>query len=248
MTEIFAHRGYSGKYPENTMKAFIEAERVSADGLELDVQMTKDGEIVVIHDEKVDRTTGGNGYVKDYTAKEIRKLDASLHNKKLRFGKKEPIPFLKEVFEWLSTTNLICNVELKNNRVAYHGMEEKVFSLIDEYGVRDRVIISSFNHYSLVYVKRLDRGIETAPILPVGLYMPWVYAQSIQAKGFHPIYIAAHDEIIKKSLEQKIAIRPYTVNKEKDMERLIISGCTAIITDFPARAVKLRTEILKKKP
>jgi glycerophosphoryl diester phosphodiesterase len=76
MTKIFAHRGYSAVYSENTLQSFIEAGKAGADGIELDVQLTKDGEAVVIHDEKVDRTTNGRGYVKDYTFEEIRKLNA----------------------------------------------------------------------------------------------------------------------------------------------------------------------------
>src|SRR6476660_9073587 len=104
MTQIFAHRGYSAAYAENTMRAFAAAEKAGADGLELDVQVTKDGEVVVIHDEKVDRTTSGNGYVKDLTFKEIRKFNA---NKK--GGKSEPIPSLIEVLEWMQTNQLICN-------------------------------------------------------------------------------------------------------------------------------------------
>ena len=75
---VFAHRGYSGKYPENTMLAFREAEKVGADGIELDVQLTKDGQIVIIHDETLNRTTNGKGYVKDYTLAELKSLDASV--------------------------------------------------------------------------------------------------------------------------------------------------------------------------
>src|SRR3954447_15030693 len=156
MTQIFAHRGYSASFAENTMGAFTEAEKAGADGIELDVQLTKDGEIVVIHDEKVDRTTSGNGFVKDFLYKEIRKLNA---NKKGL--KKEPIPSLTEVFEWMKTNTLICNIELKNGLIPYEGMEEKVIQLIRKYGLIDRVIISSFNHYSIVYAYRIAPEVET---------------------------------------------------------------------------------------
>jgi glycerophosphoryl diester phosphodiesterase len=245
LTLIFAHRGYSAQFPENTMKAFEEAEKAGADGVELDVQMTKDGELVVIHDEKVDRTTGGSGFVKDFHTKDLRTLNAAVKDK--AFVKPEPIPFLKEVFEWLLDNSVICNVELKNGRVPYYGMEEKVISLIREYGLEDRIILSSFNHYSIVYAARLAPDIETAPILAEGLYMPWVYARSIRAKGFHPNYLSAHNDIIKSSLEQNIAIRPYTVNKESEMERLMKAGCSGIITDNPSKAV-IKRQNCKKNP
>jgi glycerophosphoryl diester phosphodiesterase len=245
MTQIFAHRGFSAIYPENTMKAFIEAEKAGADGLEVDVQLTRDGEVVVIHDEKVDRTTTGTGFVKDLTFKELRKFDASYKNKRLL--RREPIPSFIELLEWLSQNNLICNVELKNGIFPYTGMEEKVISLIRQYNLEDRIIISSFNHYSIVYSYRLAPEIETAPLYSEGIYMPWVYAQSIKAKGIHPKLIAAPNEIILNAMENGIAVRPYTVNKEKDMQRLFEIGCTAFITDDPVKALEIKKTI-KRRP
>ncbi|MFD2445997.1 glycerophosphodiester phosphodiesterase [Bacillus sp. CGMCC 1.16607] len=243
MTKIFAHRGYSAAFPENTMKAFIEAEKVGACGLEIDVQLTKDGEVVVIHDEKVDRTTNGSGFVKDITYKEIRKLDASYKNKK--WLKKEPIPSLKELLEWMTSNSLICNIELKNGIFPYTGMEEKVISLIRYYNLEDRIILSSFNHYSIVYCYRLAPEIETAPLYSEGLFMPWVYANSIKAKGIHPKLVAAPNEIILSAMENGVAVRPYTVNKEEDMRRLIEIGCSAFITDDPVKAIQVFNNIKK---
>lgn len=243
MTQIFAHRGYAAKYPENTMKAFREAEKAGADGIELDVQFTKDGEIVVIHDETVDRTTNGTGAVKDFTFEELRRLDASYKNKTLL--KKEPIPSLREVFEWLKTNDLKCNIEIKSNEETFMKIEQPVIGMIREYGLSDRIIISSFNHYSLVFCYRIAPEIEIAPLYAEGLYMPWVYAESIKAKGMHPNYKAAPNEIIKGSLDYGIEVRPYTVNKEQDMRRLFEVGCSAFITDNPAKALKIRNEYKK---
>ena len=241
MTQIFAHRGYSASFAENTLTAFMEAEKAGADGLELDVQLTKDGEIVVIHDEKVDRTTSGNGFVKDFLFKDLRKFNA---NKKS--NKKEPIPSLAEVFEWLTTNNLLCNIELKNGFFPYKGLEEKVIELIHKYQLVDRIIISSFNHYSIVYSYRLAPEIETAPLFYEGIYMPWIYSQSILAKGIHPRYTAISDEIIIKTMENGIAVRPYTVNKEADLLRLFNINCTALITDDPVKALSLRKQFEKR--
>jgi glycerophosphoryl diester phosphodiesterase len=240
LTQIFAHRGFSASFPENTMKAFIEAEKAGADGLEIDVQLTKDCEIVVIHDEKVDRTTNGTGFVKDLTFKELRKYDASYKNKK--WLKKEPIPAFKELLEWLTTNRLICNVELKNGIFPYKGMEEEVISLIKHFNLEDRIILSSFNHYSIVHCYQLAPEIETAPLYSEGLFMPWVYAQSIQSKGIHPKLIAAPNEIIVKAMENGIAVRPYTVNKKKDLQRLFNIGCSALITDDPIKALEIKKE------
>ncbi len=240
MTLIFAHRGSSDAFPENTMKAFIEAEKEQADGIELDVQLTRDLEPVVIHDERVDRTTNGTGYVKDFTYKELRKLDAAYRNKTI--VTKEPIPSLREVFEWLSGNHLLCNVELKTGKIPYKGIEEIVVSLIREYQLEDRIIVSSFNHYSIIHLYRLAPNIEIAPLFMEGLYMPWIYAKSIRAKGFHPHYRFATNEIIKASMENGIAVRPYTVNNEKELHRLFQIGCSAVITDEPAKAFRIRKQ------
>ncbi|WP_071395706.1 glycerophosphodiester phosphodiesterase [Bacillus tuaregi] len=238
MTLIFAHRGYSAQYPENTMLAFTEAEKAGADGIELDVQLTKDGEVVVIHDESVDRTTNGKGNVKDITYNALKKLDAGYKMKTLL--KKEPIPLLREVLEWLSGNRMVCNIELKNGIFPYDGMEEKVIELVRQYKLSDRIILSSFNHYSIVTCYRQAPEIETAPLMGQVMYMPWIYAESIRAKGIHPKYKGLTDDIIQQSESYGIVVRPYTVNKEKDMARLMKLGCSAIITDDPVRAIKVR--------
>lgn len=245
MTLIFAHRGYSAAYPENTMKAFKEALKAGADGIELDVQLSKDGEVVVIHDEKLDRTTNGSGFVRDFSLLELRNLQAN-GKKKILFENVH-IPTLREVLEWLATNELICNIELKNGVFPYKGMEEKVISLVREYGLSERIIFSSFNHYSLVQCYRIAPEIEIAPLLAEGLYMPWVYAQSICAKGMHPQLLAAPDEIITAAMENGIAVRPYTVNSEVQMRRLFAIRCSAFFTDDPVKAGKVRAELTKIK-
>ena len=127
MTKNFAHRGFSGKYPENTMLAFEKAIEAGADGIENDVHLTKDGVPVIIHDELVDRTTNGKGYVKDYTYEELSKLDASyifpeygvLH-----------IPTLREYMELVKDKDIITNIELKTGVFEYPGIEEKVYAIL----------------------------------------------------------------------------------------------------------------------
>ena len=239
VTLIFGHRGYAAVYPENTMISFIEAYHAGADGIELDVQLTADGEIVVIHDATVDRTTDAEGYVRDFTLEEIQKCNAANNSKTVEFA---GIPTLREVMEWLSTNKLLLNIELKNGVFLYPGMEEKVIEMIREYGMEKRTILSSFNHYSMVYCHRLAPEIETAPLYSDGLYMPWIYASSIKAKGIHPKYKAAPNEVIEESIKAGISVRPYTVNRKSDMKRLFQVGCTAFITDDPDKAVQLRKQ------
>ena len=112
-TQVWAHRGASYYTPENTLAAFEKAIKMGADGIELDVQMTKDGELVVVHDETINRTSNGKGYVKDYTLEQLKKYDFS--NKHITY-KGEKIPTLQEVYELIKPTSLTINVELKNGR------------------------------------------------------------------------------------------------------------------------------------
>ena len=130
MVQIFAHRGSSGTHPENTLPAFAEAVRVNADGIELDVHLTEDGELVVIHDEEVDRTTNGKGLVREKTLEEIKKLNAGLwFNDKFPAAK---IPTLKEVLDLLLQKNYrgTVMIEIKTDKYEYAGIEEKVSKLL----------------------------------------------------------------------------------------------------------------------
>ncbi|WP_409301575.1 glycerophosphodiester phosphodiesterase [Peribacillus sp. SCS-155] len=241
MTKIFAHRGASGTHPENTMVAFVQAEKEGADGIECDIQMTKDGQLVIIHDETLDRTTNGHGNVKDYTYKELKKFHAGY-----KFGSKYGfvcIPTLNELFEWLSGNTLACNIELKGNTIPYTGMEEKLIQQIRKWGLETRMILSSFNHYSLVHCYRLDPEMETAPLYRDALFMPWIYAASIGARGMHPNMNVAPASVITAAIDAGIKVRPYTVNMKEKMKALFSINCSALITDYPGRAVKLRRQI-----
>ena len=149
--KVYAHRGYSGLYPENTMLAFEKAAETGCDGIELDVQLTKDGTVVVIHDETVDRTTWGTGRVLDYTHEELRKLDASrLFGDRYGFC---PIPSFEEYCSWAAGQNLVTNIEIKTGVYYYEELEKKTLEIVRKYGLEDRVFYSSFNHMSLVRIK-----------------------------------------------------------------------------------------------
>src|SRR5690606_2543110 len=239
-TEIFGHRGAAGTHPENTMISFKEAARVGADGIELDIQTTKDGVIVVIHDETVKRTTNGKdkGWVKDYTLKQIKQMDASYKFKE-QYGTCE-IPTLEEVFEWAKKNQLLLNVEFKTGLVSYKGIEEKTLKMIDDYGLEKRIVLSRFNHYSLVKCRQLSSTIDLAVLYMEGLYEPWDCAKRLKTNGIHPYHKTINQEIVSGSIQNGIAVRPFTVNDENKMKKLIDFGCSAIITDFPEKAISLK--------
>jgi len=173
---ILGHRGASGTAPENTESAFKKALQNGADGVELDIHLTKDKELVVIHDERVDRTTNGTGYVKDLTLREIKKLDAGSYFSP-QFAR-ERILTLGEALEITNGCKII-NIEIKNNIIRYPNIEEKIINIIKQKKLEDKIICSSFNHYSIHIMKKLASEIKTGLLYLSTLYQPWVYAKRI---------------------------------------------------------------------
>ena len=228
----YAHRGASGYYPENTMLAFEKAVEMGATGIETDIQMTKDSVLVLIHDEKVDRTTEGTGFVEDYTYSHLCKLDAGGSFSPLYKGLK--VPTLEELMEFSKDKNLILNLEIKNNEIQYSNIEEKVLEMIESYGMESKVIVSSFNHYSLVKLKKLSKKIKIGLLYMAGLYHPERYAKSLKAEALHPYFPAVNNpKIIKDIKKSKILINPYTINDEATMKLFVDYGVDGIITNFP---------------
>jgi len=157
--KIWAHRGCSQNYPENTLLAFEKAaELKNLAGIELDIQLTRDGYMVVFHDDRVDRTTDGIGEIGKYTLNELKKLKISAGN-----GKVERIPTIEEVMDLLEEplrNGLKLNIELKNGLVPYAGMEEKIVNLVHKRQLQKSVIYSSFCSVSLSIVRQLDQDAE----------------------------------------------------------------------------------------
>ena len=160
---ILAHRGISSKYPENTMLSFEKAFENNMDGIELDVQLSKDGEVVVIHDETLDRTTNGSGYVKDHTLLQLKNLDAGSFKDK-RYSSCT-IPTLDEVLEFFKGKNIIINIELKTSKFEYKDIEVKVLNSIKKHQMDSKVFITSFNHQSIERIREIDKDIKCGILL-----------------------------------------------------------------------------------
>lgn len=231
MAKNFAHRGFSGKYPENTLLAFSKAIEAGCDGIEMDVQFTKDKELVVIHDEKVDRTCNGTGLVSEYTLEELKKLDASYIYRD-QYEKNE-IPTLREYFELVKPTNIVTNIELKTGINQYPGIEQAVADMIKEFGLEDRIIISSFNYYSVLRFK------EIMPDMPCGfLEESWLldfcaYTKKYGIEYIHPEYHMITEEFARESRESGVGLNTWTVNTREAMEDLARKGVRSIITNYP---------------
>lgn len=233
-----AHRGFSGKYPENTMLSFMKAVEAGCDGIENDVQLTKDRVAVICHDERIDRTTNGSGFIKDYTYKELLKFDAGI-----KFGqefKGATIPTLDEFLEYVKGKNIYIDIELKTGVILYEGIEEIVINKLHEYGLQDNSILCSFNHYSMVACKEIDRNIKTGLLYTAGLFKPEQYAKFVGADAVHPLfYSVLHEEVVKGIKESGILINTYTVNEEIYMKRLIQLRVDGIITNYPDKLKKI---------
>ncbi len=209
--KIWAHRGCSQMYPENTITSFEKAMNIPGlEGIELDIQLTRDGEIVVIHDERVDRTTDGKGFVRDYTLSELKtlKIDAGE-------GRIERIPTMREVLDLLapklrayafdkfnnagSHNGIRLNIELKNSVFPYPGMEKMIVDMMEEYGVADAIVYSSFYAKSLVLMH------ELVPEAELGTLNAKMSDCMYKALGIESIYHSAADSPTRGNLQSQTA-------------------------------------------
>ena len=244
MTKVFAHRGASGYAPENTLEAFALAGEQGAQGIELDVQLTKDGEVVVIHDETIDRVSTGKCAVRDYTLEELRRF--SFHNHKKEYEGVQ-IPTLREVLEQVKPGGMEVNIELKTGIYWYPGLEEKTVELVKAAGMENRVIYSSFNHYSVQKILELDAEAETAYLYSDVLLNVENYAKNTGVCGLHPaVYHLKMADFLESYRRSGLKVRVWTVNDEADMRQFIEKDLEAVITNYPDRALRVRDEVNQK--
>ena len=234
---VWAHRGASGYAPENTLPAFQKAADLGADGVELDVQLTKDGEIVVCHDEQIDRTASAKGWIKDYTLEELKKMDFCCGQMAYEGVQ---IPTMQEVFDLLKPTGLTINIELKTGEIFYPGLERRIVGLTRENGWMDRVIFSSFNHYSIMEIQKLAPEAKTGFLYADGtLDMP-EYGRDHHVNALHPaLYNLQYPDYMKKCREFGLDVNVWTVNRDEWLTMCCDFGVHAIITNYPDKARKI---------
>lgn len=234
--KVMAHRGYSGAYPENTMLAFRKAVEVGTDGIELDVHETRDGVLVVHHDERVDRTTDGAGRICDLSFEELRRFNAA----KLWSGRYAPekIPAFEEYCEWLSGEDIFTNIEIKTDNTYYPDIEQKIWDTVVKYGVERKVLFSSFNHFSLTRMKQIvPEYVELGALVEhesgVKVY-PGAYCEAAGFQCYHPPIAALNDESVKNCKDHGVKINVWTVNDMAGLEQLYAWDVEGIITNFPS--------------
>jgi len=206
-----AHRGYPARYPENTLSSFRAACDLNYQYVELDVHLSKDGVPVVIHDPTVDRTTDGKGKVKDMTLAEL---------KRLRIAGTEQIPTLEEALQLLKGRTTV-DIELKQFGDLYPGLEEKTLALVKKLGMEDQVIVTSFDHYSMMRVRELDKNIELGLINTGSSPALVQFVKQLGGRylSIHQAYIT--ERFIRLCEEQQIELIAWTVNEEPDMRRFV---------------------------
>lgn len=231
--QIFAHRGAKTVAPENTLPAFQRALAMGVAGIELDVHCSKDGKLVVIHDESLDRTTRGSGKVGDYTAAELAKIDAGspFHADFAGVG----IPTLDEVFDLVGNRCRV-NVEIKSDDPNGGDQAEPLIALIAARNLYDQVIVSSFNPPSLIKMRAL------APKVALGLlyYLPmpaflrdaW-FTSIIQPEAIHPYHRLINTDLMAWAKARDCAVNTWTVNDVTEARRLAELGVDVIMSDVP---------------
>jgi glycerophosphoryl diester phosphodiesterase len=238
---IFAHRGASAHAPENTLAAFELALAQNADAVELDVKLSADGQVIVIHDSTVDRTTNGHGKVQNMTLAEIKALDAGSFFSSNFAGEK--IPTLEEVFETLGQRAFI-NIELKNHKRHGEDLVQDVCMLVKKHQMQKWVMFSSF------FPDALYKAHSYLPSVPRGLLalngFLGVWARSFgfnfgKYDALHPNLQDFTQQEVTRVHRLKRRVHVYTVNKGEDMRRLFKWGVDGIFTDDPQLAVKLRS-------
>lgn len=242
--KVFGHRGFSGEYPENTMLAYKKAVEAGCDGIELDVQLTRDLVPVLIHDESVDRTSNGSGYIHNMTYDELTRLDFSYTAK---FGDKhgfQKIPTLEEYFEWVvaEAPEITTNVELKNSVYYYAGLEKVVLDMIYKYKLKDRIILSSFNNTSVARCKEMDPDIACGFLIEGCIENAGAYARDFCVEYYHPRLKDMTEEHVLNCSQNGIGVNVWTVNEEEDLRRMKKWGVRSVITNFPDVARKIADE------
>ncbi|MFY0779509.1 glycerophosphodiester phosphodiesterase [Peribacillus simplex] len=242
-----AHRGASGHAPEHTIPAYQLGEQMEGDYIEIDLQMTKDGRLIAMHDEKVDRTTNGTGLVKDLTLAEVKKLDAGtwFNEKYPQLAKKKyeglMVPTLEEVFKKFGR-QANYYIETKSPDV-YPGMEEELLKVLKDYKMVDskgrtkNVLIQSFSKESLMKVHEMNQKL---PLVQLFSYKNQATIsdeelESIKeyAIGVGPNFSKVDGQYVKMVRNHDLQFHPYTVNERADMKKALEWGATGLFTNYP---------------
>ncbi|MGM1048317.1 MAG: glycerophosphodiester phosphodiesterase [Bacillota bacterium] len=237
---IISHRGASGEAPENTMAAFKLGLEQGCDAFELDVHLSKDGQLVVIHDGTIDRTTDGSGAINELTVDELKAFDAGSWFKKEYTG--ERIPLLEEVFDH-TPAHILINIEVKGSY--NQQLEPALIELLKKKNRMDTVVISSFDWKSLRYLKELEPQIKVGLLYNLCLdhhdKLPEAAGTNVYSLHLNGEKLDSHD--IHRIQAANLRVYIWTINNEQQMRFALEAGVDGIITDYPGQLKALMAEI-----
>lgn len=242
---IFGHRGASAHAPENSLAAFTLAAQQGAQGIELDVHLTADGHVVVMHDDTVDATTNGHGAIANMTLAQLRQLH--LHARGARHGAEtsETVPLLSEVFDRFVPGTLVVNVELKAAKTT--DLAEAVAQLVQQRGAAGQVLLSSFDRFTLAYLHQEYPTLRLALLYPgsalggvlTGMRhdLAWITgANALGCEAIHPHWRLVTPAVIERARILEMDVNAWTVDDERTLRHLAALDVDGIITNDPARA------------
>lgn len=243
--KIYGHRGSRTRRPENTMLSYRLAYEEGADGIEIDIRTTADGEIVISHDNSLKRCAGINMNISDLPWEVLSAIPVHCPDKfGDTFKNTAFVPRLVELFDWLKNNDCLLNIEVKRQSDREYGyIEKKTLDMIEEYGLKDRVIFSSFDEYILLKLKELDPSVKTFLLYDQPIIDAGKRATEMGHNGINPgINAAEQYNDLEKAVEQGIEVNVWTVNDLHAALRLAAKGAAGIITDLPKEVVALFAE------
>ena len=230
--KLIAHRGGCEWAPENTLAAFKRSVEFAADGIELDVQRCASGELVVIHDVEISRTTNGVGYIRDISYSELRRLSAgSWFGDGVEFAS-EYIPLLEEVLAVIDG-KLTLHLEIKNAPIEYPGIEEDVLELLQYYKYPDKVVISSFDHRILKRIHEIEPGRKIALLADAYFLSIVDYAKQVGTTVWHPGFGNLRKEAVEAAHDVGMDVNTWTLNKPREWALALAMEVDGIITNDP---------------
>ena len=241
---LFAHRGFSGMYPENSPLAFrMAVEKTNADGIESDVHLSKDGQLVIFHDASVERTSNGTGFIRDLTYAQLLELDIGAWKSPEFAG--QHIWTLGQLLDFCREARMLLNLELKNYEVFYDGLEQRVIDEVCARGMQEQVFVSSFNHISMQRFKVLCPEIETGLLYDKPLLDMEHYLLPSNADNMHPRYMLLQyqPELMDLFHSRGMKVNTWTVNDEADMRDMIHRGVDGIISNYPNLLCRVADQI-----
>jgi glycerophosphoryl diester phosphodiesterase len=236
--QIFAHRGASGLAPENTRAAFQLALEAGVDGIEVDVQLTGDRQLVICHDEEISRVSNGRGKIRDYTLEALNRFDFGSWFDARYGGQK--IMLLDDLFNLVRGRETMINVEIKGDPGDHPLLVEKLALLLERYQMEWRVIVSSFFHSALSLFRQRSPRTSLGVLYECGPLEPWLMAESVGAGALHPRWRFVTQELVAQAHERGYRINAWTLDSAGDLEQAMEWQVDGIVTNNPDLAIRIR--------